>query len=97
MFRFRKPLFAALCLIGLALPVSADPALEKGAASFIEGLSVEAVRSLTNDDISRSERVARFRQVFNQHFAVQGIARWVLGRYWSPASPAQQQGISQAV
>jgi phospholipid transport system substrate-binding protein len=90
MLRFRQPLFAALCLIGLALPAGADPALEKGAAKFVEGLSVEAIRSLANDDIQRSERVARFRQMFNQHFAVQGIARWVLGRYWSAASPAQQ-------
>ena len=35
--------------------------------------------------------MARFRELFRQDFDVPGIARFVLGRYWRIATPAQQQ------
>ncbi|MCG8510728.1 MAG: ABC transporter substrate-binding protein, partial [Rhodospirillales bacterium] len=40
---------------------------------------------------SRSERIDRFRVLFNDHFAVKTIGQWVLGRYWRRAKPAEQE------
>lgn len=65
--------------------------MEKKAASFIETLADQAVQALTTPGIDRGERITRFRKLFNERFAVSGIARWVLGRYWSTATPDQQK------
>jgi phospholipid transport system substrate-binding protein len=41
--------------------------------------------------VPRTERLARFRQLFQTDFDVPGIARFVLGRYWRNASGQEQQ------
>jgi phospholipid transport system substrate-binding protein len=38
----------------------------------------------------RVERVRRFRRLFEDYFAVQGIAKWILGRYWRRASDEER-------
>lgn len=57
-----------------------------GAGRFIEALADKAVAALTNKNTPREERVRRFRVLLNDHFAVEIIARWVLGRPWQTAS-----------
>ena len=42
-------------------------------------------------NVPRTERLARFRQLFQADFDVPGIARFVLGRYWRTASEQEQQ------
>ncbi len=59
---------------------------EKGAAKFIESLSDQAIKSLTTKNITRDERIIRFRKFFKKRFAVRGIGKWILGRYWRKAS-----------
>ncbi len=59
---------------------------EKGAAEFIKSLSKRAIQSLTTKDIARAERIVRFRKFFKKRFAVRGIGKWILGRYWRKAS-----------
>ena len=39
----------------------------------------------------QTERLARFRELFQATFDGPGIARFVLGRYWRSASPDEQQ------
>ena len=87
---FRRCL--AIGLVGLVLtlmvsgPVRAADPLEAHAETFITSLADKAVQALTVEGAQRSERVSRFRRLFNDHFAVHGIAKWVLGRYWRRAS-----------
>ena len=57
---------------------------------FIEKLADKAVAALTIDDISRVERVQRFRKLLNDHFDVKTIGRFVLGRYWRKASEEER-------
>ncbi len=64
--------------------------MEAGSRDFIESLADQTVRSLTAPDISRSERVDRFRTLFNEHFAVRSIGRWVLGKYWRKADKTER-------
>ena len=59
---------------------------EAGAARFIESLSDRAIKSLTTKGITRSKRIVRFRRFFADRFAVRGIGKWILGRYWRKAS-----------
>jgi phospholipid transport system substrate-binding protein len=41
--------------------------------------------------VSPAQRVARFRQLFQDDFDVPGIGQFVLGRYWRTASPEEQK------
>lgn len=59
---------------------------QEGAAKFIESLSDQAIKSLTTKNITRNERIIRFRKLFKERFAVRGIGKWILGRYWRKAS-----------
>jgi phospholipid transport system substrate-binding protein len=80
-------LVAGLALAG-AVSASAFARAEaaSGPAQFIESLADKAVAALTDKNIRREERVRRFRVLLNDHFAVEIIARWVLGRPWATAN-----------
>ncbi len=64
--------------------------LEDGAMSFIQAMEKEAIASLTDPDKPREDRVAAFRMIFNERFAVQSIARWTLGRNWRRANEEER-------
>jgi phospholipid transport system substrate-binding protein len=87
----RRLVCIAVCLlvVGILLPgrpaaAAADP------AAVVTSLGNEALKVL-GKDVDPNLRVARFRQLFSADFDVPGIARFVLGRYWRIATPAQQQ------
>lgn len=86
----------AVGLVGLVLtsagggPTPAADPLEARAETFIASLTDKAVQALTVEGTSRTERVRRFRRLFNDHFAVRGIAKWILGRYWRRASDEER-------
>ena len=63
---------------------------EKNAQKFIEGMAEKAIEALAVDDITREERVKRFRTLLNDHFDVRVIGRWVLGRYWRKATKTER-------
>ena len=63
---------------------------EEGSRQFIQGMAEQAIQSLTAQGISRPERVQRFRELFNEKFAVKSIGKFVLGRHWRKTSPEQK-------
>ena len=76
----------------LASPVAGQRAgPENAARKFVESLADKAIQALTKKEIPRRERIKRFRRLFNENFAVAGIGRWILGRYWRKAT-ARQRG-----
>lgn len=85
-----------LALLGLlfatalrAMPAAADD-FDRRAEKFIGLLAGEAIESLTAKDTPRDDRVSRFRAMFNRHFAVPAIGRFVLGRYWQQATDQER-------
>ena len=60
--------------------------IEDGSREFIQLMTNEAIQSLTTENISRIERIKRFRLLFNDRFAVRSIGKFVLGRHWRKAS-----------
>jgi phospholipid transport system substrate-binding protein len=84
----RSILAAAFVLMAgtLATPVlaAADP------AAVINNLGSRALEVL-GKTATPAQRVARFHELFREDFDVPGIARFVLGRYWKTATPAQQE------
>lgn len=85
----RRAFLAALAVMVLAAPPSlADSSSD--ATAFIQGLSDQAIASLTAPGISRAERETRARVLLNDNFAVPTIGQFVLGRYWRTASAEER-------
>ena len=71
-------------------PVQADEFTD-GAQKFISTLSDRAQKSLLIENITLKERQNRFRVLMLDTFDLNGVAKWVLGRYWRRASRQEQQ------
>lgn len=81
---------AAALVLMMGLPGAAAADSADDAREFVNSLADQAIQALTVPDISRPERVRRFRVLFNDHFAVEVIGKWVLGRHWRRAEPAER-------
>ncbi|MBT4042714.1 MAG: ABC transporter substrate-binding protein [Rhodospirillaceae bacterium] len=94
-------LFAlAMATAFVALSVAGPPAIAKSpdrpllpgeATELVRALGDAAVEMLSNDQLTQREKVRRFRHLLNQSFALKGIARFALGRYWRQASLTQRR------
>ena len=62
----------------------------EGSANFIRSLAQKAIGSLTDPDVSREERIDRFRALFSDSFAVRSMGKRVLGRYWRKAGSEER-------
>jgi len=94
MFKRVSSLFVVMVVsLGLAgggTAFAADDA-DARAGKFIESLAEKAIAALTEEAASREEREVRFRGLLDEHFAVETIGRWVLGRYWNNATEAERK------
>ncbi|MBT6093837.1 MAG: ABC transporter substrate-binding protein [Rhodospirillaceae bacterium] len=63
---------------------------DKQSADFIRSLANRAIDSLTDPDTPRGDRIDRFRNMFNDSFAVRSIGKRALGRYWRRASTEER-------
>ena len=57
-----------------------------GAEQFIKSLADDATSSLTSETLTEKERQKQFRGLLNSYFDINGIGKWVLGRYWRKTS-----------
>ena len=81
---------AAAALVA-TLPAAAYAALAADdAKKFIDGLSGDAIGSLTGTTLTEGDRENRFRSLLEAHFDLPGISKFVLGRYWKLANDSQQ-------
>jgi len=62
-----------------------------GARQVVRTVVDTAVEEVVAADVSQEERIARFRRLFDRHFDLPAIARFVLGRYWRTASEAERE------
>ncbi len=89
--RITKTFMAALTVLFLVgSPASANP-LEDGAEKFVSSLANEAITSLTGPEKARDERVAEFRRLFRDRFAVEVIGQFTLGRNWRQATEDERK------
>ncbi|MFQ5763478.1 MAG: phospholipid-binding protein MlaC [Rhodospirillales bacterium] len=82
---------AILLAIAFTGGASFGAGVDKRAETFIRSLADQAIESLTEQQTSRDVRIQRFRRMFNDHFAVRAIGRFVLGRYWRNATAKEQR------
>ena len=89
MQRFSSPIFAAFMLFFavFATPASAG----KGDASvFLENLAQEAIAVMSDRTISEETRERAFRNLIHRGFDFPKVSRFVLGRHWRTAAPAER-------
>ena len=91
----RRHFLACLAIVVLATlghwgRAEADTTLD-GARKFIENLASQATISLGDKAITAEERQKRFQSLLVEHFDVPTIGRWVLGKHWRKATPAERQ------
>ncbi|HEY1797281.1 MAG TPA: ABC transporter substrate-binding protein [Stellaceae bacterium] len=87
----RRLFTAGALAIAIALCAGAPRAqAQADATGFIAQLGGQAIQVL-GPGVPASERLARFRQLFQNDFDVPGIGQFVLGRYWRTATPQEQQ------
>ncbi len=87
--RYIAAIGLALAFIVSAPTLHADSHTE-ASAKFIATLAERAINSISDTALSVEERRSKFRELFREGFAVNGIARFVLGRYWRKASDAEK-------
>ncbi len=63
---------------------------DNGAAKFVSALAERAMATLGDADASSDDRQQRFRELFNDAFAVKGIGKFVLGRHWRAATAEER-------
>jgi len=93
MKRVLVPIGAVVLLIG-SFFVFPGQAVAQDPRAFIATLGNQAIQVLGRG-VSQQQRIARFRQLFQQDFDVPGIGQFVLGRYWRVATPQEQQDFLQ--
>jgi len=86
---FKWSIAAVLCGF-LTVSSAAADSHGKASADFIRSLADKAITSLTDPETPRSERIERFRTLFNDSFAVRSIGKRALGRYWRQASDTEK-------
>ncbi len=88
---FDRRLFLLLPLLFLLPGVQPASATTKaGAIQHIQLLGEQAFGALQRSDMSLEKREAVLADILSRGFALPLIARFVLGRYWRPATPEQR-------
>lgn len=88
----------SLLLAGVVVAAILPPLPPAAAQSSFAVAAEEVVKSFASDGVSLLEdrgaslpaRAERFRELLNRYFALDAIARWVLGRYWTQFDAAQR-------
>lgn len=78
-----------IALIIVVAPARADQHLT-ASSEFIQSLADRAITTLTAEGQTSEMRREQFRGLFREGFAINGIARFVLGRYWRRATEADR-------
>ena len=90
----RRGLIAIFLTVGTGLrndsgPIHADE-FSDGAKKFITALAAKAEVSLLSDKITPIEDQKRFRELMLDSFDLNGVGKWVIGRYWRRTSKAER-------
>ncbi|MBO6782336.1 MAG: ABC transporter substrate-binding protein [Alphaproteobacteria bacterium] len=89
LMRYLAAFGLALALVVSAPVAHAEPHVQ-ASAEFIDNLADRAIETLTDNGLDSRMRRDKFRELFREGFAVNGIARFVLGRYWRRASDSER-------
>lgn len=88
----RRALLALGATLPFLLPRGAAAQIDPGrAASFIQTTGEAMVAALNSTTLSLPQRRERVANILRQAVDIEGTGRFILGRWWRVASPAEQQ------
>jgi len=80
----------------IAVPgINRAQAAADSADAFMSNLGDQVIQLIGDQKAPAAERKQKFAALMNQSFDVDGIARFVLGRYWRTASDSERQQFEQ--
>ena len=69
---------------------------ENPAIDFVNDLAEDVITNILTADVSRTEKMDRFRTEFTQALDLKNIGQFVLGVYWRKSSPAEREAFLDA-
>ncbi len=88
--RMKKIVYFLVFLLGFAkLSVAAID--KDNAVAMVENLTKEGIEKIINSDAPHEEKTRIFKTLFTENLDLDFIGKYVLGRYWRIATPAQQK------
>ncbi len=79
-----------VAFLGLAQVAAADINKDK-AVEMIQNVTKEGIEKIINSNDSSEEKNKVFRALFTENLDLDFIGKYVLGRYWRTATPAQKK------
>jgi phospholipid transport system substrate-binding protein len=67
-----------------------DQAVQSPVGKFVQDLGDRAIKIVANKQMSAEQRNVEFDKILNNSFDLKTIGRFVIGRTWNTATPAQQ-------
>lgn len=84
--------FAAAALLSWTVRAEVDA---QGAQEFVEKVTSDGIEQIINANVSQAEKDKRFEKLFNSALDLDFIGKFVLGRNWRTATPAQRKAFIQ--
>lgn len=92
----KKNLFAAVFAAAALLSWTARAEVDaQGAQEFVEKVTSDGIEQIINANVSQAEKDKRFEKLFNSALDLDFIGKFVLGRNWRTATPAQRKAFIQ--
>ena len=88
-----RKLFAFL--LGLLI-ISTSVLAENPAITFVSDTADKVINTILTADVSREEKLERFRSEFTEAFDLKNIGQFVLGVYWRKASQEDRDAFLEA-
>lgn len=87
-----KRLFlGALLALTLCYNQSAHAADANAAKTFVDGLATQVLAIVKDDSASKEAKTQKIESLFTDKVDIDFVAKFVLGKHWRTATPAQQQ------
>lgn len=92
----KKNLFAAVFAAAAFLSGTVRAEVDaQGAQKFVEKVTSDGIEQIINANVSQAEKDKRFEKLFNSALDLDFIGKFVLGRNWRTATPAQRKAFIQ--
>lgn len=86
-----KKVFLFLAVLFGFVQVAMADIDQNQSVKMVENLTKEGIEKIINADVSVEEKNKVFRRLFSENLDLDFIGKYVLGRYWRVATPAQQK------
>ena len=92
----KKNLFAAVFAAAAFLSGTVRAEVDaQGAQKFVEKVTSDGIEQIINANVSQAEKAKRYEKLFNSALDLDFIGKFVLGRNWRTATPAQRKAFIQ--